>query len=105
MCNVSNFVFLLTRITPITDLWRLSPLFRSPNQLTRLERYLIKDVMKDHVMKCFATGFISHFEYDAPDPWGHVENYKPVAGPKGEEVLRNKMKKEVLGGRMIGGPG
>ena len=42
------------------DLWRQSPLFRSPRQLALLDRFLIKDKMKDHVMKCFATRFISH---------------------------------------------
>ena len=61
--------------------------------------------MKNHVMKCFATGFISHFEYEPPQPWGHVENYKPVSGHEGEEVLRKAMRKEVQAGRMIGGPG
>ena len=61
--------------------------------------------MKDHVMKCFATGFISHFEYDPPAPWGHVDNYTPLAGAEGEAVLRKAMRKEVVAGRMIGGPG
>ena len=61
--------------------------------------------MKEHVMNCFATGFISHFEYEPPEPWGHVENYQPVSGSEGEETIRNKMRKEVCGGRMIGGPG
>ena len=56
-------------------------------------------------MKCFATGFISHFEYNPPEPWGHVDNYKPVTGPKGRAALRKAMRKEVLAGRMIGGPG
>ena len=66
---------------------------------------MINDEMKNHVMKCFATGFISHFEYDPPEPWGHVDNYKPLAGTDGETTLRKGMMKEVLAGRMIGGPG
>ena len=56
-------------------------------------------------MKCFADGFISHFEYDPPEPWGHVDNYKPLAGAEGEAALRKAMRKEVMAGRMIGGPG
>ena len=56
-------------------------------------------------MKCFATGFISDFEYDPPDPWGHVDNYAPLADTEGEAVLRRGMMKEVVAGRMIGGPG
>ena len=70
-----------------------------------MDKFLIEDKMKDHVMNCFATGFISHFEYEAPEPWGHVLNYQPVSGPEGRKTIRNRMKKEVCGGRMIGGPG
>ena len=70
-----------------------------------LDKFLIKDEMKEHVMNCFATGFISHFEYEPPGPWGHVENYQPVCGAEGRMIIRNKMRKEVCGGRMIGGPG
>ena len=80
-------------------------MFRGPKELASLDRYLIEDEMKDHVMKCFQTGFISHFEYDPPAPWGHVDNYSPLSGSEGRAVLREGMKKEVLGGRMIGGPG
>ena len=69
-----------------------------------MDRYLVEDKMKDHVIKCFATGFISHFEYDPPDPWGHVDNYTPLAGTEGEAVLRRAMMKEVVAGRMIKGP-
>ena len=81
-------------VTLSADLWRLSPLFRSPRQLARLDRYLVDDKMKDYVMKCFATGFISDFEYDPPDPWD----------TEGEAVLRRGMMKEVVAGRMIGCP-
>ena len=80
-------------------------MFRNPRQLDQLSQYLIEDEMKDHVMKCFANGFISHFEYDPPEPWGHVDNYTPLAGAEGEAVLRKAMRKEVVAGRMIGGPG
>ena len=61
--------------------------------------------MKDHVMKCLATGFISHFEYQPPVPWGHVENYPPLSGPEGKALLTETMKKQVEAGRVIGGPG
>ena len=30
---------------------------------------------------------------------------KPLCGTEGEAVLRKGMKEEVLGGRMVGGPG
>ena len=33
-----------------------------------LEKYLVPDVTKNHILQCFATGFISHFEYDPPSP-------------------------------------
>ena len=61
--------------------------------------------MKNHVIKCFAAGFISHFEYDPPEPWGHVINYEPLAVTEGDTVLRKAVRKEVEAGRMIGGPG
>ena len=80
-------------------------MFRSPEQLALLDRYLVEDETKTHVMKCFATGFISHFEYSPPEPWGHVHNYQPLAGVEGEAVLRKAMRKEVEAGHMIGGPG
>ena len=56
-------------------------------------------------MSCFATGFISHFEYTEPVPWGHVDNYDPLRGSYGSVLLRSRMRDEVLAGRMIGGPG
>ena len=61
--------------------------------------------MKDHVMKCLATGFISHFEYEPPVPWGHADNRQLLRGPQGKAVLRDAMRKEVVAGRMIGGLG
>ena len=86
-------------------LWRLSPLFRSPPQIAKLNEFLVPDTLKSHILECFTTGFISHFEYPPPTPWGHVENYALVKDPEGVRALRKKMKQEVLGGRMIGGPG
>ena len=74
-------------------------------ELARLESYFVEDEMKDHVLKCMATGFISHFEYNPPDPWGHVENYQPVLSSEGQAKLRKAMEKEIRAGRMIGGPG
>ena len=35
----------------------------------------------------------------------HVENYSLVKGPEGSSILRERMKMEVLCGRLIGGPG
>ena len=61
--------------------------------------------MKKHVLKCFARGFVSHFEYPAPEPWGDVKNYKPLCDAKGMAILREKMSLGVRAGRMIGGPG
>ena len=80
-------------------------MFRSPQQLAALNRFLVADELKDHILQCFATGFISHFEYPPPDPWGSVSNYNPVRDAQGAQVLREKMKKEVCEGRMLGGPG
>ena len=70
-----------------------------------LNDYLVQDVLKDHILDCFATGFISHFEYSPPIPWGHVENYALVKDREGSNILRERMGKEVRCGRMIGGPG
>ena len=61
--------------------------------------------MKAHVLECFATGFVSHFEYQPPEEWGHVDNYEPLRDRVGQEALRKAMRKQVLLGRMIGGPG
>ena len=61
--------------------------------------------MKKHGLKGFAIGFVSHFEYSAPQPWGDVENYKPLGDTKGMAILRGKISLEVRAGRMIGGPG
>ena len=80
-------------------------MFRSPVELAALKRYLLPDEMRDHVLSCFARGFIRHFEYAAPEPWGHVDNYDPLRDSRGSELLRSRMKEEVLAGRMIGGPG
>ena len=61
--------------------------------------------MKDHVLECFETGFVSHFEYPVPEPWGHVENYEPLTSYQGRVALTNAMKSQVVQGKMIGGPG
>ena len=78
------------------ELWKWTPLFRCSRQLAALERFLVPDVTKDHVLQCFATGFISHFEYDPPPPWGHVTNYDPIKDSAGARFLRQRMKSEVL---------
>ena len=70
-----------------------------------LSRYLVQDEMKEHVLKCFARGFVSHFEYHIPEPWGSVNNYTPLSDVKGMAILRKRMSLEVIAGRMIGGPG
>ena len=49
-------------------------------------------------MSCFATGFISHFEYPEPSPLGHVDNYDPLRGRDGSVLLRSRMRDEVLAG-------
>ena len=61
--------------------------------------------MKDHVLECFETGFVSHFEYPVPEPWGHVENYEPLTSYQGRVALTNAMKSQLVQGKMIGGPG
>ena len=61
--------------------------------------------MKNHVLQCLATGFISHFEYVPPEPWGHIANYTLIKDLKGSKVLRARMRLEVSAGRAIGGPG
>ena len=66
---------------------------------------LIDDPMKEHVLAGFATGFVSHFEYPLPKPWGHVQNYPLVSTPQGRMKLRATMAKQVLAGNMIGGEG
>ena len=70
-----------------------------------LESYIIEDEMNSHVMECFKTGFVSHFEYPLPEPWGSVENYEPLRSRKGRVMLRRAMSKQVAEGKMIGGPG
>ena len=61
--------------------------------------------MKEHILKCFKTGLISHFEYKEPAPWVHVKNYGPLTSAHGKKAMREAMKKQVLEGKMIGGPG
>ena len=66
---------------------------------------MIEDPIKEHVLEEFATGFVSHFEYKPPKPWGSVRNYPPVKSPEGVDRLREAMTKQVLAGKMIGGEG
>ena len=56
-------------------------------------------------MQEFATGFVSHFEYPPPRPWGYVDNYPVLQTPEGKEKFTAAMKKQVEAGKMIGGPG
>ena len=86
-------------------MWKHSPLFRSPDQLAALKEFLIADPMKEHVLAGFATGFVSHFEYAPPEPWGHVPNYPLVSSPQGMTKFRAAMDKQILAGNMIGGSG
>ena len=73
--------------------------------MNALDSYIVKDEMKPHVLECFETGFVSHFEYPLPEPWGSVENYEPLLSKKGREMLQRAMSKQVEEGKMIGGPG
>ena len=57
------------------------------------------------MLESLATGFQSQFEYPHPPPWGHVVNYPPLQSLSGSGRLREVFKKEVLQGRMLGGPG
>ena len=56
-------------------------------------------------MQEFATGFVSHFEYPPPRPWGYVDNYPVLRTPEGKEKFTAAMKKQVEAGKVIGGPG
>ena len=66
---------------------------------------MVEDEMKDHVIQCCKTGFVSHFEYPEPEPWGHVQNYEPLTSRQGRLVFTKAMREQVLLGKMIGGPG
>ena len=63
------------------------------------------DPIKEHVLEEFATGFVSHFEYDPPVPWGSVSNYPLVTSMVGRKKLTAAMAKQILAGKMIGGVG
>ena len=70
-----------------------------------LKRFFVEDPLKEHIMQEFATGFVSHFEYPPPRPWGYVDNYPVLQTPEGKEKFTAAMKKQVEAGKMIGGPG
>ena len=70
-----------------------------------LEEFLIEDPMKEHVLAGFTSGFVCHFEYPLPEPWGHVQNYNLLKTPQGIAKFRDAMSKQVLSGNMIGGQG
>ena len=61
--------------------------------------------MKAHVLEEMATGFVSHFEYPPPEPWGTVCNYPPLTCPEGRAKFRSAMRQQVIEGKMIGGKG
>ena len=86
-------------------LWKLSPLFRSPSELANIQNFLTNDPMKEHVLACFATGFVSHFRYKLPQPQGSKSNYGPLKTKAGQVKFTAAMRKEVLAGHMLGGPG
>ena len=58
----------LDNFKPWIELYKWSPLFRSPQQLEALRNFFIDDPIKEHVISEFATGFVSHFEYHTPTP-------------------------------------
>ena len=87
------------------ELWKWSPLFRSPQQIAAMREFLIDDPMKEHILSELATGFISHFEYTAPHPWGTVSNYPPLQTAQGREKFRAAMNAQIIAGKMIGGIG
>ena len=91
--------------TLVTDLCKLTKLFRSPPQLKALKKFFIEHRSKSSVMRSLAVGFKSKFEYPHPPPWGHVENYPPLLSSCGRQRLREVMKAQVQLGKMIGGPG
>ena len=91
--------------TLVTELWKWTPLFRSPAQLVALREFFVEHHSKERVLESLASGFLSKFEYRTPAPWGQVENYPPLLSDLGRNKLRSVMKEQVLGGKMIGGPG
>ena len=66
------FIFLFQRsfrnVNMVSDLWKLTKLFRSPEEMAALKAYFVDDEMKDHVLECYKAGFVSHFEYPLPEP-------------------------------------
>ena len=66
--------------------------------IRKLDDYQVECVTKRKILKSFATGFESRFEYSPPKPWGHVVNYNPLRDKNGIDTLRNCMKEEVLAG-------
>ena len=80
-------------------------MFRSPVECEALEEFFVKSDSKDHILESFSRGFASQFEYKPPVAWGHVNNYPPLLDTKGRSKFREKMQKQVVAGKMIGGPG
>ena len=80
-------------------------MYRSPKELHDINAFLIADPIKDHVMAGFATGFVAHFEYPLPSPWGSVRNYPSLTCELGKLKFSEEMRKQVIAGKMIGGPG
>ena len=91
--------------TLVIDLSEYTALFRSKDQIAALHRFFIEHSLKSQVLKSMQKGFKSRFEYPHPPPWGHVENYPPLLSVPGRQKLRETMRKQVLQGKMIGGPG
>ena len=52
----------------ILELWKRTSLFRSPTEIRALENYLVEDDMIEHVLYCFATGFVINFDFLLPAP-------------------------------------
>ena len=71
----------------------------------KLEEFFVEDDLKSHILAEMATGFVSHFEYPTPIPWGTVSNYPILSTPEGKATFRRAMRKQVLEGKMIGGEG
>ena len=86
-------------------LWMLTNLFRSPAECDALGKFFVNCDSKAHVLENFRCGFASQFEYKPPVAWGHVNNYPPLLDNVGRGKFRREMHKQIIAGKMIGGPG